>query len=267
MIDLHSHLLPGIDDGATDLRDALAMCRMAAQDGCSTIVATPHLRHERWENSDRAFLLQKWREVRSAAADYLDVQLGGEIAINSQSVAELDRLPDCDLLSLCGSRYLLLELDSRGLGPDPLDLIYELTIRDWLPVIAHPERIRGLADDLRYLDAMIDHGALMQVTAMSVTGECARWVRDATARMLDRDMVHFVASDAHNTGIRPPGLSRAYNVIASTRGEMVANRLFVENPRSVLENRPLGQSVSEMDSPETLESARSRRTSRVSRFS
>lgn len=255
MIDLHSHVLPGIDDGARDLQDSLAMCRMAAEDGCSAIVATPHLRHEQWWNGDRNLLEAKWLEVRAAAAEYLDVRLGGEIAVNSQSAGELDLLPDGDLCSLCGSRYLLLEFHHRGLGPDPLDLIHELAIGGWWPVIAHPERIRWLADDPRYLNALVDHGALVQVTAMSVTGECARWVRNATSRWLDEGMVHFVASDAHNTTVRPPGLSRAYRLLASTRGEELANKLLVENPRAVLENRPLGQvgRPSETDLPEDLE--------------
>ncbi len=241
MIDLHSHLLPGIDDGATDLQDSLAMCRMAADDGCSAMVATPHLRHERWWNNDRDLLEAKWRELRSAAAEVIDVHLGGEIAVNSQSASELDQLPDCDLCSLSGSRYLLLEFHHRGLGPDPLEVIHELAVGGWYPVIAHPERIRWLADDPRYLETLVNHGALVQVTAMSVTGECARWVRNATSRWLDEGIVHFVASDAHNTNNRPPGLSRAYRLIASTQGEELANKLLVENPRAVLENRPLGQ--------------------------
>lgn len=260
MIDLHSHLLPGVDDGATDLQESLAMCRMAAADGCSAIVATPHLRHERWLNDDRNVLEAKWHEVRTAAAEYIDVLLGGEIAVNSQSASELEELPNCDLVSLCGSRYLLLEFHHRGLGPDPVDLIHELAIAGWRPVIAHPERIPWLADNPRTMDTLIDHGALVQVTAMSVTGECARWVRKATSRWLDEGRVHFVASDAHNTQIRPPGLSKAYRLIASTRGEELAKQLFVENPRAVVENRPWGQvgRPRETDSPEDFEEFRSR---------
>ncbi|MEM7583293.1 MAG: CpsB/CapC family capsule biosynthesis tyrosine phosphatase [Acidobacteriota bacterium] len=243
MIDLHSHLLPGIDDGAASLEEALEMCRMAAEDGCTALIATPHLRHEYWLNDDRDALEALWREVREAAADYLEVFLGGEIAINSDSASELDQLPNGSLLPLAGSRYLLLELNPPGFGPDPLDLIHELSVGGWYPVIAHPERFRWLAGDRRFLHDLIDHGALMQITAMSVTGEAARWVRDCAFQLLDDGAVHFIASDCHNTRIRPPGLSRAYRQIASTRGEAVARELMVENPRAVLENRPIGRAA------------------------
>ncbi len=241
MIDLHCHILPAVDDGATDLDAALAICRMAADDGCTAMVATPHLRHELWHNGDRGRLEQLWRQVRNRASGVIDVHLGGEIAINFESCGEMDLLPGGNLLSLAGSRYLLLEFHPRGMGPDPEDLIHELVVEGWRPVIAHPERIPWLASDPRYLQALLDLGALTQITAMSVTRQAGRFAYDASSRMLEADMVHFIASDAHDTGNRPPGLSQAFRRIAQSLGDATARRLFITNPRAVLENRPLSE--------------------------
>lgn len=242
MIDLHCHILPGVDDGAEDLDTAVAMCRLAAEDGCTAMVATPHLRHELWHNEDREHLERQWRRIRGLASDVIEVHLGGEIAVNTESCGEMSRLPGGDLLSLAGSRYLLLEFHHRGMGPDPEELIHELVVEGWCPVLAHPERIRWLANDPRYLQALLDLGALAQVTAMSVVNLAGRYAFDAASRMLDAGMVHFVASDAHDTGHRPPGMSRAFRRVADTLGEPVARRLFLTNPLAVLENRPLNDS-------------------------
>ncbi len=241
MIDLHCHILPAVDDGAPDLDAALAMCRLAAEDGCSAMVATPHLRHELWLNGDRSRLERLWRQVRDLASGVIDVFLGGEIAVNSESFSEMGRLPGGNLLPLAGSRYLLLEFHPRGIGPDPEELIHELLVGGWCPVIAHPERIPWLASDPAFLGALLEQGALAQVTAMSVTEEAGRFASDSAARMLDAGMVHFVASDAHDTSRRPPGLSRAFSRIAETLGERVARQLLIINPRAVLENRLLSE--------------------------
>jgi protein-tyrosine phosphatase len=239
LIDLHCHLLPGVDDGAADLDEALAMCRLATADGCSTIVATPHLRHELWCNGDRAHLQELCDEIRAHLPDQPIVLLGGEIAVNSQSVEEMFQLPDGDLLTLADSRYLLLELDFFGLGPDPLDLVYELGVRGWWPVIAHPERVPWLAYDLALARALVDHGALLQLTAKCVTGELGRAVREACDGMLDAGLVAFVASDAHSVEMRTPGLRTAWRRVAERWGPERATELFIANPRAVIENRPL----------------------------
>ncbi len=239
MIDLHCHILPAVDDGAVDLDAALAICRLAADDGCTAMVATPHLRHELWHNDDRGHLEGLWRRLRDLASGIIDVYLGGEIAVNSGSCSEMHRLPGGDLLPLAGSRYLLLEFHTRGIGPDPEELIHELIVEGWCPVIAHPERIPWLASDPGYMTALLELGALAQVTAMSVINPAAHYSFDACSRMLDAGMVHFVASDAHDIRNRPPGLSQAYQHVARTLGEPVARELFITNPRAVLENRSL----------------------------
>jgi protein-tyrosine phosphatase len=239
MIDLHCHLLPGADDGASDLAESLAMCRQAAADGCTAMIATPHLRHEHWWNEDRNFLEKLWRQLRKAVAGILDIHLGGEIAIHSQSVEELDTLPGGALLPLAGSRYLLLEFDRHGLGPPPLDLIHELQVTGWRPIIAHPERIRWLATQPTLLREIVAAGASLQLTAMSLTGRLGKAMQDLCFDLLDAGLVDFVASDAHDTRIRPPGLSEARDLIHQRLGTAAAQQILVDNPSAVLLDRPL----------------------------
>ena len=242
MIDIHSHILPGIDDGARNLDESIAMCRLAAADGASVIVATPHLRHSRYWNDDRPALEALWRELRDQVAEEefeLEVLLGGEISVGSESLDEIVRMPDGDLLPLCGGHYLLLELDWHGLGPDPLEMVHEVTILGWRPVIAHPERVAWLAQDHELVAAMIEHGAYMQLTAMSLTGEFGSQARERSEALLDEGLVHFISSDAHDQKHRPPGLSAARDLVGERYGEPLAQALFVDNPRAVIEDEPL----------------------------
>ena len=241
MVDLHCHVLPGIDDGAADLDEAVVMCRHALRDGCTALVATPHTRHPRWRNDDHRLLERLCGELRDALPEGPEIHLGGEIAVHTESVDEIfaRRPEDPGALGLAGSRYLLLELDWRGLGPDPVELVHELAVAGWLPVIAHPERVSWLARNPPLLAALVSHGALLQVTAQSLTGDLGRMAQNCAAALLDNNLVHFVASDAHDPRIRPTGLQAAYLAVCRARDETVAERIFFAHPRAVMENRPV----------------------------
>ena len=242
MIDLHSHVLHGVDDGAKDLDQALRMCEIAIQDGCRTLVATPHLRHERYWNDDRRLLEHRFQELSSAArnkfGDDLELALGGEIAISLESLDEIDRQPD-DLLAMADTRYLLLEPNFHGMGPDPVEMIYELGLADWLPIIAHPERISWLTADFSLLGALVSHGALLQVTAMSLTGALGPVIQQHSREMVDRGWVHIVASDAHDERIRPPVLSEARREVETHWGQDAGRLFFETHPRAVIDGQPL----------------------------
>ncbi|HVS62093.1 MAG TPA: CpsB/CapC family capsule biosynthesis tyrosine phosphatase [Thermoanaerobaculia bacterium] len=239
MIDLHSHVIPGVDDGARDLGEAVAMCRMAIADGCTSAFATPHLRHPSWWNGDRSELERRLASVRAHVGPSLELHPGGEIRADANLLDEVDRLPSGSLLSLGGSRYLLIELDRSGMGPDPLPLVHELVLDRWRPILAHPEHFPWLMTDPSLLTQLADAGALFQITAMSLLGGFGprpeRWCR----KLIGDGLAHFVASDAHDTVRRPPGLSAARERISSLWGRELARHLTVENPRAVVENRPL----------------------------
>lgn len=239
LIDLHSHVLPGIDDGAASFAEAMAMCQAAAADGCTALVATPHLRHARWWNGERRELEELCKETRRRLGGEIELYLGGEIAVHSDSVDEIFELPKGELLTLAGSRYVLLELDWHGLGPDVFDVVHELKVRDLFPIIAHPERVGWLASDPLLIEALIRRGAYVQITAMSLTGGLGGGLRKLCEEWIEAEWVHFVASDAHGMRLRPPGLAAAYRQVAKSFGDEVAARLFIDHPAAVVEDRPL----------------------------
>lgn len=239
MVDVHTHVLPGVDDGADDLSAAVAMCRQALADGCDTLFATPHQRTDLWDNSDLGRLDALRRELETATGGRPRVLPGAEIRVDGDLLDELDDPAASGILPLAGSRYLLLELDRHGLGPDPVSLTHELIVAGWVPVYAHPELIPWLAADLELVRALAGGGALLQVTASSLTGEYGRDTRAVTRRMVDEGLVHFVASDAHGTAWRPPGLAAARREITARWGEETAERLTRTHGEAVVENRPL----------------------------
>lgn len=239
MIDLHCHILPGIDDGPKTREEAIAMCRLAHADGCRAMVATPHQRRGRWWNSDRAAIAELAKDLQAALGTQMRILVGGEVHVDSELLAEVGKLPEGGICTLAGSRYLLIELDDRGRAGEAISLVHELAVAGWIPVVAHPEFIPWLAGDLDLTARLVSLGARMQVTAMSVTGDFGKGPQADTHALLEAGLAHFVASDCHGTQRRPPGLRRAYQMIAARWGADLAKRLVSDNPRAVVQNRPL----------------------------
>lgn len=235
MIDLHIHLLPGIDDGAGNWEESVAMCRMAVDDGCEALVATPHQRRF-WPNEDPQKLTGLLAELAERSDGVPTLYLGGEIHIDSEL---LDELAHDDLAGLCplaGTHWLLLEFDQLPPALGPESIIHEVVLEGWKPIIAHPEFIPFLANDLDLLAQLVRLGARGQVTAMSVTGDFGRPAQELALSMIQRRLVHFIASDAHTPDWRPPGLAAARDEIDRRWGARVATRLTSENPHSVIED-------------------------------
>jgi protein-tyrosine phosphatase len=240
LIDLHLHLLHDTDDGALDLAQAVAMARGAAADGCASLVATPHQRRDEWDTSDVARLRERLAEIRDVIGERPEIHLGAEVRVDSELLRELGNTAKSGVLTLAGSRYLLLELDPEGLGPDPVELVREVQALGFRPILAHPEMIPFLwNEEEAWPPRLVQAGAAMQVTAMSVTGEFGRGPKERAWELLRQGLVHFVASDAHRSDWRPPGLSRAAERLRKELGESVARALTVDNPRAVLEDRAL----------------------------
>jgi protein-tyrosine phosphatase len=239
MIDLHAHVLPGIDDGPSTLDEAVRMCALAWQDGIRVIVATPHQHHDMWPNEDGAPLEALRQELVAACPDGPEIVLGAELRADSELLEALEARPAGGLLSIAGSRYLLLEFPSLDVGLDPFFFVHELRLAGKVPVLAHPERIPWLAGQPELLLELGERGALIQITAMSLTGELGRVPRVCCELLLDEGQVHFLATDAHDLVNRPPLLSSARAAVEQGWGAEVATRLTVDNPRAVLEDRPL----------------------------
>ena len=239
MIDLHAHLLPEIDDGAESLDEAMALCRRAREEGCTAVVATPHRRRDEWPDLPRRELDARLDQLRAACGDQPALLLGAENRVDSELVKELVCGAGEQVIPLAGSRYLLLELDPHGIGPDPVDLVQELVRRGWRPIIAHPELTPFLRAEPELTRRLVVEGALLQVTAASVTGEFGRPAREASHRLVADRLAHFVASDAHRPHWRPTGLARAHAELARSFGDDVALALTTLHPRAVLADQPI----------------------------
>jgi protein-tyrosine phosphatase len=248
MIDLHCHVLPGIDDGPRTLEEAVEMCRLAAAGGCEALVATPHQRKGDWWNCDRAPLAALRRRLQEAVGPRPRILLGGEIRVDARLLSEMLALrpepPEPEdagqgPLPLAGSPYLLLEFGPEaGLEP-AAELVHELAVAGWRPVLAHPEFIHWMAAAPASVAHLVSLGALAQVTAMSLTGDFGRRAQADASRLLEMGLAHFVASDAHDPRRRPPGLRRAWETISARWGEEAARELLVDNPRAVIAGLPL----------------------------
>lgn len=238
MIDLHSHVLPGIDDGAADWDIAIGMCQMAAEDGCEAIVATPHQR-KAWPNEDPDRLRQLVSELQDRVGPSPRVLAGGEIHVDSLLLDDLETPGLGGVVPLAGTRALLIEFGHMEPGLGASGLIHELVVAGWNPVIAHPEFIPFLAEDFDRMEEIVEMGARCQVTAMSVTGDFGSATQETVFAMIDRQLIHFVASDAHSTTWRPPGLARARDVVSGRWGKLTGNRLTLDNPRALVTGEPV----------------------------
>ncbi|MEM7049150.1 MAG: CpsB/CapC family capsule biosynthesis tyrosine phosphatase [Acidobacteriota bacterium] len=239
MIDIHSHVLPGIDDGAEDLAQAVEMCRLAAADGVRIMITTPHQRSPSWDNSDARRLHTLRRDLQDAIGALPRLLPGGELRVNAEFLDEMADHERHGLLPLAGSRYLLVELDRHDPRPDAIGLAHELLVAGWRPIFAHPEFIPALREDLDLMHRLRQMGAHFQITAMCLTGDVGRPAKDRCLAMIDEGLVQFVASDAHGVDWRPPGLSAARREIAKRWGDEAARDLTETNATAVVENRPL----------------------------
>lgn len=239
MIDLHVHVLPGLDDGPGDLAEAVEMCQIAAADGIATLVATPHQVHEQWENTDAALIQRLCGEVERAVDGAVRVLPGAEIRACAVLPNWLDEPVVSGLLTLAGSRYVLIEPSPYPFTPSLEYLVYEVKVAGWRPVLAHPERYGYLAENPEKLRELVRRGASLQLSAASVTGGNGRRAQEASRYLLDNRLAHFLASDGHDCNLRPPRLGQARALVAGRWGEDVAEALTETNPRAVLEDRPL----------------------------
>jgi protein-tyrosine phosphatase len=208
VIDLHSHILPGLDDGARNFAEALEIARAAVSDGITTIAATPHVRED--YPTTAAAMEIGVRQLRTALEREgieLELLFGGEV-----SLEQLDRLSHDELrrFGLAGNpKYLLIETPYFG-WPLPFgEIVSRLRSRDVTPVIAHPERNGAVQEDLEKVAELVRGGALIQVTAASLDGRLGSRTRTCAGKLVDAGVVHMVGSDAHAGGIREVGLSGA----------------------------------------------------------
>jgi protein-tyrosine phosphatase len=238
VIDIHHHILPDVDDGPREWDEAVEMCRASLAEGIDTIVATPHVLRGRWRNYSPLELQARLDELRKrAGSDAPRLLLGSEYFFSHDVVETL--ASGHAIVPLAGSRYVLIELAANSVPPMFEQPLYRMQLDGWTPILAHPERNLVFQNHPELLAAFIGHGAKTQVTLGSLTGDFGPEAKRCAVDLLRNQMVHFVATDAHNMGKRPPRVAAASAVLRELAGDAVAEALMTRNPLAVVEKRPL----------------------------
>jgi protein-tyrosine phosphatase len=231
MIDIHCHLLPCVDDGARSWDITLEMCRLAEEDGVTHIVATPHSNFE--YHYDREFHSILLDELRTRVPT-LSFSLGCDFHLSYENIE--DALVHPERYAIGDTRYMLVEL-SEFSAFKVTDSLYRLQTAGLVPIITHPERNPAILGNPGLLGEFSDAGCLFQITANSLTGFWGKPSQKLSESMLKKNMVHFIASDAHGLRSRPPLLSGALRAAAKIVGAEAAERLVVANPMAVIANQ------------------------------
>ncbi len=235
MIDIHCHALPGVDDGAKSLEIAVEMCQMAARDGITHLVATPHCNYK--YHFDPEVNRAKLAELQAAADPAPKLLLGCDFHLSWENV---DRVPkEGKIFSINATQYLLVEFAELFI-PDQMDnVLFDIDMSGFIPILTHPERNPVFKRKPDLLPHWVERGYLVQVTAMSLLGGFGNSSETLAKDWLQRNLVHFFATDAHDPRHRPPLLSECRKKVVELRGEQEAERIFDKNPEAVINGRPL----------------------------
>jgi protein-tyrosine phosphatase len=237
MIDIHCHLLPGIDDGPTDLETALGMARLAVENGITQSVLTPHIHVGRYANQQENITaeLNQFRSALKQAGISLDVAAAAEVRLMPEIVYMIqnDQIPF--LGEHEGKRVMLLEFPHENIPPGSDKLVDWLFKHDVCPMIAHPERNKDVMRDLSKITPFVSAGCLLQLTASSVAGYFGQVIKQRCVDLLERGWVTVLASDAHNLDYRTPELESGRTAAAEIIGEDEATKLVNENPWSIVQ--------------------------------
>ncbi len=236
-VDIHSHILHGLDDGAKTLDESVEMLRIAADAGTTDIVATPHA-NSRYQ-FDPALIDARIAELEGRSA--LRIHRGCDFRLQSNTID--DALAHPTKYTINHKNYLLVEFPEQSVFSHTDNVLTGLLDVGIVPIITHPERHRELPRRLGDLARWIDMGCYLQVTAGSITGRFGQTASMHARQLVARGLVHFVASDAHDIKRRPPKLSSAYRGLVEEWGEAAIRPLFSDNPRAVLTGEPFDSFV------------------------
>lgn len=236
MIDIHTHLLPQIDDGSQDWDESLAMIRQGIRDGIDGAVCTPHILNVLDEpfESRVYFKFQQLKELIAKNKLAFTVWLGSEIHCQAvfNSSSKMATLND-------NQKYLLIELPLGEMPMDAGDNLFKLNLDGITPILAHPERNTTIMKNRETAYQFVQQGAMVQINAGSLTGDFGKVVKQTAFELMDRRMVHFIASDCHNATTRPMLLSIARKLTVQRWGKTTAEALFTENPRKMIQGEKI----------------------------
>lgn len=237
-IDLHTHILPGVDDGARDASESLRLLRTAWNDGVCAVVLTPHYRGKYKSNTpeDLCRAVASLRETTQKELPNMQLYLGQEIAYESDAPEAMHK---GRVLTINDSQYVLLEFKTNVLRTRLVTGVNETINHGFIPIVAHIERYDICRKDISVVDELLGMGALLQLNADSIMGKNGFRVKRFCHRLLKVQSVHFIASDAHDDKHRPPLLRECFLRVQGKYGKEYAARLFCENAQAVVENRTI----------------------------
>lgn len=253
MYDIHCHILPDLDDGPTTLEASLEMARIAAANGTQTIIATPH-GEQVAAKGGRVALEERVRSFRQAMESQ---EINLKLVTGVEYLLTVDFLKEAQegrVVTLNGSRYVLVEIDFHQWPPHTDDALFQLQLAGYTPILAHPERQATIQQTPERLLHLVERGVLSEVTAGSLLGEFGEKARESAEELMRRGLVHFIASDGHSpvANRRPPVMADARTALAELVGEETATLLAVTNPLAVLNGKAVAP-------PEPVQPAKARR--------
>ncbi len=235
MIDIHCHPLAGVDDGPETVEVSVEMCRMAASDGITHLVATPHCNYE--YEFDPEENQKKLAELQSAVGDSPQLLLGCDFHLSYDNLRLLTE--DRRKFAINRTSYLLVEFGNQFIPEQIEQALYEIQVAGLTPILTHPERNPVIARKPELLNQWVSRGCLVQVTAQSYTGGFGRGAARLSEMWLDQNLIHFFATDAHDLKFRPPVLSACHKKLAAAKDEALAELLLSKNPQAVIQGVPL----------------------------
>lgn len=238
MVDIHSHILPGVDDGAKSWKMAIAMCRAAAEDGIQHMVASPPANYEFAYHRDNCeAALEKLAELIGRR---IDLTLGCDFHLSFENLEDAWAHPEKYVIGR--TSYILVELSDFSFSLGTRDALQRLLSMRLIPIVTHPERNPRMQQRPEQVLELVQQGCRVQVTANSLTGFWGKRSQEIACWLLDREAVHVIATDAHDLQRRPPILSKARDYLSKTYGNKVAQALVENNPSAIIANLPIAHS-------------------------